>query len=255
MTETEGSAGAGGGVPVEQSRSGEPPPPPREVKEKKGEGSELDPDAWMVTFSDLLTLLMTFFVLIFASADPIPEETLFEAFGQTTGVFGLYRTGFLEKITAVQGKDINQDLVQVFLDQIGASDVEVKQQEEGLVITLPSDTYFEPGRARLNKKALARIEQLAAFLNVTRHRIRVEGHTDNRERVRQPYPGRWELSLARAHRVLEQLVAKEVPERRLSLSGNGPSRPRFSNVSRRGRTLNRRVDIVILNRPGAGQGR
>lgn len=247
MSETEsGAAGAmtadSGGGPGTQER---PPKPPRErVKQV----SQLDPDAWMVTFSDLLTLLMTFFVLIFASQDPVPAEKLQEAFGQTSGVFSLFRTGFLQRIVAVPRKDVTQDLVQVFLNEIGASEIAVDQQERGLVVTLPTDAYFRPGRAGLNKKARTRIDQLSAFLKVTHHRIRVEGHTDNRERARAPYPGLWELSLARAHRVLQRLIAKSVAENRLSLSGNGPSRPRFDNISRKGRALNRRVEIVILNR-------
>jgi chemotaxis protein MotB len=207
-----------------------------------------DPDAWMVTFSDLLTLLMTFFVLIFASQDPVPPEKLQEAFGQTSGVFGLFRTGFLDKIVAVSRRDISQDLVQVFLNEIGALDIEVEQQARGLVITLPTDTYFDPGSARLNERARNRIDQLADFLIATQHRIRVEGHTDDRERVQPPYPSVWELSVARAHRVLERLVRHGIREDRLALVGYGPTRPRFENVSRVGRSRNRRVEIVILNR-------
>ena len=234
-------------APRPQSGGDAPPPP----KRRGGSGgTPLDPDAWMVTFSDLLTLLMTFFVLIFASQDPVPAEKLQEAFGQTTGVFGLFRTGFLERIAAVTRRDLSQDLIQVFLDEIGAVDVEVEQQPGGLVISLPTDTYFAPGSERLNADARKRIDALAEFLAATRHGIRVEGHTDDRERAAAPYPSAWELSVARAHQVLVRLRAKDIAESRLSLVGYGPAKPRFDNATRSGRQHNRRVEIVILNRRG-----
>lgn len=218
------------------------PPPP-----KKKSGSDLDPDAWMVTFSDLLTLLMTFFVLIFASQDPVASETLTEAFGQSTGVFGRFRTGFKPILEAIPRKDISEDLVQIFLDEIGALDLNVLQEERGLVITLPTDTYFNEGQTALNTRSLKRINKLGEFLRGSVHAIRVEGHTDNRE---QYAAGRYRLSLARANNVMERLLAQGTAPFRLSLAGYGPSHPRYDNVSRRGRQRNRRVEIVIQNRGG-----
>jgi chemotaxis protein MotB len=255
MSETRDSAPAAPAAGSQESRPaaaapGAAPPPRRRARGPDG----FDPDAWMVTFSDLLTLLMTFFVLMFASQDPVPPEKLQQAFGQSTGVFGLFRTGFLERIVAVPQRDLSQDLVQVFLNEIGALDIEVTQEARGLVVTLPTDAYFAPGQARLDQRARTRIDKLAAYLAATRHRIRVEGHTDDRERAAPPYPGRWELSVARADRVLQRLLAQHIDERRLALAGYGPSRPRVANTSGTARALNRRVEIVILNRrtaPGA----
>jgi chemotaxis protein MotB len=203
----------------------------------------------MVTFSDLLTLLMTFFVLMFASQDPVPPETLQQAFGQSVGVFGLFRMGFLETLTAVPRRDLSQDLLQVFLDESGALDIEVRQEERGLVITLPTDAYFAPGSTALNPRAVRRIDRLSEFLRDSRHFIRVEGFTDDQEQGPPPYSDPWALSIARADRVLERLVHNGVEARRLSLVGYGPLRPRASNLSRLGRERNRRVEIVILNRP------
>lgn len=238
---------------VEQSQSFEDrarmepdPPKPPEPKEKAGDEGP-DPDAWMVTFSDLLTLLMTFFVLIFASQDPVKEK-LFEAFGQSSGVFGMFRTSFFERVAAVPRQDISQDRVEVFLQEVGAVNIDVKQEERGLVITLPANAFFRPGSAVLTRAALRRIAKLAELLKFTRHKIRVEGHTDNLEPPGGAAGGAWDLSVERAHAVLLRLVLGQIDERRLSLVGYGPSRPRFSNVSRRGRQRNRRVELVILNR-------
>lgn len=221
--------------------------PPVEPKVVEVEDDSPDPEAWMVTFSDLLTLLMTFFVLMFASADPVKSK-YFEAFGQSQGVFGLFRTSFFEKITAVKRRDISQDRLEIFLDNIGSKDSEVKQEERGLVITLPSGTLFGPGEAVLNQKALVRLAKIGKLLKFTEHAIRVEGHTDNREARRSSFGSSWELSVARANAVLRLFLKQGLEAKRLSLTGYGPSRPRFANESRRGRERNRRVEIIIINR-------
>jgi len=81
----------------------------------------------------------------------------------------------------------------------------------------------------------------------------VEGHTDTQETGAPNFADPWSLSIGRANGVLERLRNAQVDERRLSLVGYGPSRPRFTNVSRLGRARNRRVEIVIVNRaPGSG---
>jgi len=221
--------------------------PPEPPEPKPIEDSGPDPDAWMVTFSDLLTLLMTFFVLIFASQDPVKEK-MFEAFGQATGVFGMFRTSFFERVTAVPRQDISQDRVEVFLQEVGAVDINVTQEERGLVITLPANALFRPGSSVLTRTAIQRIAKLAQFLKFTRHMIRVEGHTDNLELRGGVAGSAWDLSVERAHAVLLRLVLGKIVESRLSVVGYGPSRPKFSNTFRKGRQRNRRVELVILNR-------
>lgn len=225
-----------------EGRFAEPPEAPPKPK-ALDEGP--DPDAWIVTFSDLLTLLMTFFVLMFASADPVKEK-IQEAFGQTSGVFGLYRRSFLQDVTVVPRRNINQDRLQVFLADIGAVDIDVTRDDRGLVVTLPTDAYFRPGSASIDEKARKRVAALAEYLQYSRHKIRVEGHTDNREYSSATYPSAWELSLARAHTMLLELVDKGIPQDRVSVTGYGPSHPRFDNFSRLGRARNRRVEIIIL---------
>ena len=242
--------GGGGGSYEDRARAAASDVPPKEKGGGGGGGADgPDPDAWMVTFSDLLTLLMTFFVLIFASADPV-EDKLFEAFGQSDGVFGLFRTSFFQEIKAVQRRDISQDRLEVFLDEIGASEIDVVQDEQGLTIVLPSQAYFTPGSTQLTAAAKTRIGELSKMLRHTKHGIRVQGHSDDREARRTNYPSGWELSVARGHRVLQELLAREMDPKRMSVGGYGSERPRFSNLSRKGREKNRRVEIVILNRGG-----
>jgi len=245
MTEAQGGRAAGHDEAPESPAPGKSAPPPAEKppKPKAADGGP-DPDAWMVTFSDLLNLLMVFFVLIFASQDPVKEK-LQEAFGQSAGVFGLFRRSFIENVTAVPRVEISQERLQALLEEAGATDIDVEQEERGLVVTLPSDAYFEPGSARLTERARARVAALAQYLRFTTHQIRVEGHTDDREYSSATYVSGYELSLARAHSALLELRRQQIPDGRLGLVGYGPSRPRHSNVSREGRARNRRVEIVI----------
>lgn len=236
--------GEGGG---ESRRNPRENTEPQEVVIRYTDPEGPDPDAWMVTFSDLLTLLMTFFVLIFASQDPVAKK-INEAFGQSTGVFGQFRTTFFEKIAATVRMDISEDRLQVFLDEVGAIDIDVKQEDKGLLITLPSHSLFAPGKTKLSKKAKIRIKQLSEYLVLSKHPIRVVGHADNREARETGFIGPWQLSVRRAHEVLKEMLKYNLPEERLSLVGYGPSKPRFNNLSRLGRGRNRRVEIIILNR-------
>ena len=231
----------------DRARAAAPPRKPREQGGGGGGNDGPDPDAWMVTFSDLLTLLMTFFVLIFASSDPVKSK-FFEAFGQSQGVFGMFRTSFFQEITAVTRQDVSQDRVQVFLAEVGAVDIEVRQTDEGLFITLPANAYFEPGSARLRPVARQRVAKLAELLKYSQHHIRVVGHSDNQEASRTQYQNAWDLSLARSHHVLQLLISLQIDERRLSVVGYGDTRPRFTNRTRAGRRRNRRVELVIFNR-------
>ena len=244
---SEETGGQAGGSYEDRARTAPKAPKPPKERSAGSADEGPDPDAWMVTFSDLLTLLMTFFVLIFASQAPIQEKVL-EAFGQSAGVFGRFRTSFFEQISAIARKDISQDRIQIFLDEIGATDVDVSQEEQGLVITIPSQALFAPSAAKLTEQARKRLGQVSEVLRFTRHEIRVAGHSDDRETAGGASADGWELSLARAHAVLQDLIGNRIPESRLSLNGFGPSRPRFDNRSAAGRARNRRVEIVILNR-------
>ena len=245
LPEEQSGGGGGGGSGGSSASSGASP---AKEKSQGGGGADdgPDPDAWMVTFSDLLTLLMTFFVLIFASQDPVKEK-FYEAFGQSQGVFGKFRTTFFEPLAVVKRQDINQDRLQVFLDEIGSLDIRVNQEDRGLVITLPSHAFFREGIAELNASGLKRVTQLASLLRYTKHNIRVEGHAD-RDETSLAYRDHWDLSLARARTVLLQLERGKVPSRSLSVVGYGSTKPRFGSRSRSSRAKNRRVEIVIANR-------
>jgi chemotaxis protein MotB len=138
--------------------------------------------------------------------------------------------------------------------------VEMTSSVRGLVISLPEAGSFPPGRAELSGEVRSAMRQLADRLRLLPNQIRVEGHTDDVPIATAAFRSNWELSTARATRVLQWLVEDGgLDPTRLSAAGYGEFRPRLPNASAAARARNRRVDIVVLDpaiatreEPGAG---
>ena len=125
--------------------------------------------------------------------------------------------------------------------QAARSDVEARDSERGLVLTL-GDVVFEAGKASLQPSAMTAIDRLAQLLSVYPERsIRIEGHTDavGDDAANQ------ELSLRRAAAVRDALLARGVDASRIEAVGYGATRPIADNRTESGRQKNRRIDIVL----------
>ncbi|MBF0280586.1 MAG: flagellar motor protein MotB [SAR324 cluster bacterium] len=220
---------------------------PTKRKKKKSEAS-FDPNAWMVTFSDLITLMMTFFVLLFSFNDPNPKE-LDAISTSAPGLFSLAQSAVSQPIAIQNANSLMKENLEIFLSENSIQNIEVSQTGEGLLITLPTDLTFEKEGAELNEKSRKAIETITRYLNKTKNEIRVEGHTNNLFTPNQRYRDVWDLSLDRAHAVLQEMLKHKISPQRLSLVGKGASQPKFSNSTERGQTVNQRVEIVILGPP------
>jgi chemotaxis protein MotB len=128
--------------------------------------------------------------------------------------------------------------------------------ERGLVIrVLTDDVLFPPGQAVLeaaSKPLLARLARLLVMHGLS-NPIRVEGNTDSTPIATAQFPSNWELSAARASAVLDYLLANGVPAKRLSLAGYADQRPVATNATAAGRTLNRRVELVVIRNSEGSQ--
>ena len=121
--------------------------------------------------------------------------------------------------------------------------------ERGLVIrVLTDDLLFDPGQATLQPPAMPLLEHVAGLLtaNGLTNPIRVEGNTDSVPISTPQFHSNWELSTARATAVLSFLLTHGVPASRLSVAGYADQRPIATNTTAAGRSLNRRVDLVVL---------
>jgi chemotaxis protein MotB len=133
------------------------------------------------------------------------------------------------------------------------SKVQTVIAQRGLVIRLLTDrVLFDSGAADLKPQALPVLTQVAELLRSrSRQPIMVEGHTDPVPIHGSVFPTNWELSTARASRVVRSLIAGGVPAGRLSAAGYAALHPIATNATTAGRSRNRRVEIVLL-RSGRG---
>jgi chemotaxis protein MotB len=219
---------------------------------------------WLLTYADLITLLMVFFVVMYAMSnlDKKKYETMSASLRQAFNV-----EGSANDLIANQSGDMKMPVPQSFdtraledtefqriIDRIkSTSTVEEMNSmifiidERGLVISFLDTLLFDLGRADLRPNALSVIDRFATSVQGTMKIIRVEGHTDDLPIATLQYPSNWELSAARAITVTRYLITKHpIDPRRLSATGYGEYRPKASNDSEANRRKNRRVDIVVL---------
>lgn len=124
--------------------------------------------------------------------------------------------------------------------------MDITQTEEGLIVVIPADTLFSEKSVALRQSAKQVIQKIARYLNKTDYNLRIESHTDSSPVRSGRYRNNLELSLGRAHRILNEILEMKVNPMRLSLVGKGDSQPKASNETGPGRRLNRRIEIVIL---------
>lgn len=224
---------------------------------KKGPDDEGDPNAWMATFSDLLSLLLTFFVLIFAmkAMDKGKLEETLGFFRQ--GGMGILRSGDKLPMThptikpkmGKKGRILSANDLKDLLKRKGIEDkIDAAFDDRGLVLSLSSAVLFDVGAAQLRPNAEGVLEKMAELIKDTTYFIQVEGHTDNIPISTKRYSSNWDLSIDRAGRVLRYMVEKGgfAPER-LSVVGFADTRPLYPNNTPEHRAANRRVELVLLD--------
>jgi chemotaxis protein MotB len=200
------------------------------VKPKYLEQSANHRDRWTISYVDVLTILLVFFIMAAAKnvpvhADPPPPPPP----------------------PPVQAAKMKSPLEST-LDVLKEKGIEATMETRGLTISLPQAILFAPGDDRVSKDALPMLSEIAGVLNTLPNQVGVVGHADSSPIHNAKFKSNWELSGARGLRLLELLRDKcDVDEARLSVSSDGANRPLESNETPEGRAANRRVEIVILN--------
>jgi chemotaxis protein MotB len=195
-------------------------------------------DRWLIAYADMVTLLLTCFVSLYAAtltsapAKPVPAAT---------------SPLVVPARTTDPRAELRASLQQV-ADAHGGTAVELSEDTRGLVISLPEAGSFPTGRAEPTPAAEAILLEIGRTLAAESGSIRVEGHTDDVPMRSGEFQSNWDLSAARATRVVQLLIGRAgVTPARLSAAGYGEFRPRVANDSPDARARNRRVDIVVLN--------
>jgi chemotaxis protein MotB len=245
----------------------------RRHKRGHAEGHE-NAERWLLTYADLITLLMVFFVVLYSmsSADSSKWKQISAALEQAFNVDVLRGSAATAVGDAAPSPPIapidnlisNNDVPQVSRLQSAIQSVLDKAQQngstqtpqvtvgtdkEGVVIRLSGSYLFDSGRAELKPNSFDLLDAIAQQLKLAPNDIRVDGHTDSTPLVGSAlYPTNWELSTARALAVTRYFVDTDsIQADRLEAAGFGEFRPLVPNDTREHRALNRRVEIHLLS--------
>jgi len=237
----------------------------------------MDVNAWMITFSDLLTLMLTFFVLLI-SMSTLDNKRIREIFGLFPGAVGTLEMGSSGEVGQVyvlppralaeEGTTISTTIeemrAQARVDEIikkekksekmhsqleelaAAENMDIQKREDQFHLNIQESMLFRSGSASLSGEGEDILMRLCGVLAHEPNRISVEGHADDRPIHTDRYPSNWELSLTRAVTVVRFMAERGgVDPGRLSAVGYGSTRNIFPNDTEEHRSLNRRVEISI----------
>ena len=242
----------------------------RRNRRRESEGSS---STWLVTYSDLVTLLLTFFVLLytFSSVDAAKFRSIAASLqlaltgnvsifdGEPPGIEGPIEDLLPDEsiIDDPEGELIPDPLeqeirriyglVQEFVEKEGMSaDVRLRTDRRGVIIDISDNILFDSGKADLKPESVELLDKLTRLINSFNNNIIVEGHTDNVPIRNSQFRSNWELSVHRATSVVHYFIEEmNISPERLSAAGYGEYRPIAPNDSDENRALNRRVNILI----------
>lgn len=224
-------------------------------------------ERWMLSYLDFITLLMIFFLMMYAISNVDTAKSQALANSLKVG----FNSGNGQNVIAVS--DNSNATPVVVDDETLAAEAETEKladvkkkvdelvnnselkgsvttsiQERGLLISFNDSVFFNSGEANIKTDWQSKLKSISKVLNGIDNYIRVEGHTDNVAINTDYFHSNWQLSSVRAANVVEFLITQgNVSPGRLSSVGYGEYRPLKSNDTEAGRSSNRRVDIVILN--------
>ncbi len=223
---------------------------------------------WLLTYSDLITLLMVFFTVLYSMSRVDAEKFKALAGSLRSSFFsgssgGSSGTGFMPGgAGGAEGgggdvlEDLGYELAAETESLSSQGSVSIYYGDRGLTISLGA-VLFRPGEADLLSEAKAILDKVSPTIAKVPNYVSVEGYTDNLPISTHDFPSNWELSARRATNVIHYLVdSSKIPASRFFVVGYGEYRPVAPNNTERNRAMNRRVDIVILKAaPVNDQGR
>jgi len=223
---------------------------------------------WVVTFTDMISLLVTFFVLMmtFSSLDAYDALKVDAWLSGNTGthetsgwVMADLPSSDVVAFSSVERGSLRAhtrpaDQLPEDIEEMGQKmtrehlELNVNDVKDGLVIEFGVDACFDPGSIELTPELQKSLKEIAEVLQHYPHLIVLEGFTDTAFKPSAQYPSADAISLARARAAAEAMLASSTMNSKLlQVSGHGSTHPRADNVSRSGRRLNRRVEIRILS--------
>jgi chemotaxis protein MotB len=233
------------------------------LRRKKREEDKENLERWLLTYADLITLLLAFFIIlyVFSKQDSKRYEAmtmqLKAIFSGGTGVVDEGgRTGAQVLEGNVEGPS-NVEIRRQLEAQINSmsqtdgqeNNISVITDERGIVISIMDKAFYDTGKADLKDRARDTLSRIAPVIKTLPNEIRIEGHTDNVPINTAEFKSNWELSVRRATEVVQYLIEKGgISPKRISAAGYGEYRPVAANDTDTNRAMNRRIEIIVVNK-------
>jgi len=240
---------------------------------QNNEAAEEGAPSWIVTFADLMSLLLCFFVLLLSFSE-MDRKKFREVAGSMANAFGVQRKERVfespkgtrviarafdkEKLATRDKEEIGKAMAkkeamakkmeaEIESKALDLKDmIEIEAGKHQMVIRLMGETAFDSGEARIRPQMRPLLKKIASILKGTKGEIVIAGHTDNIPVSGVKFRSNLQLSIERASRVAELLLAMEpIAPERISAVGFGKFRPLDGNDTTKGRKRNRRVEIII----------
>lgn len=252
----------------------------RKKQQEEGGGA-----GWLTTYSDLMTLLLCFFVLLYAMSspdqgkfqmivnslqealigqngatifdqlsldqnelvgDPIPEEGLP---AETDEIINI-EEGDSDELTILDIATEVYGTVSEYLQSQGLeSSVNVEIIEEGILLDIKEQVLFDLGQATIKPESLGTLNKLGILFKKFDNKVLVTGHTDNIPIGTSQYPSNWELAAARSCAIVRYYTTDQLSSKRFTCTSKGDTEPIASNKTEEGRAQNRRVNFLIEATP------
>lgn len=198
---------------------------------------------WVISYADFVTMLLALFIIMYAFSQ-IDNRNLINVQKKMQQTFG-----GKQNVTKYQA-DKQAHVEKIIRENLSQSkSVKLLKSDKGLIIRVNNKVLFDEGSASLKPEAQKTLNEITKVLTKIDNPVIIEGHTDSTPIRNAKYPSNWELSTARATNIISYIMKSgEIPPKRLCAVGYGEYMPTADNTSSRGRNLNRRVDIIVLEK-------
>ncbi|MCP3873022.1 MAG: flagellar motor protein MotB [Desulfobacteraceae bacterium] len=224
-----------------------------------------DDDAtWLITYADLMTILLVFFILLYTLSFFEKEkyrravETIKVQVEEDENLIGLMELMeipeaadtqiTIEDITGLHSreKSLVENITRFVEKSQQKKNISSRVLNGKIIVSIKGKALFNSGSASLNNTAISIFNEIIQILyDYPEYNINIKGHTDNIPISTTIFPSNWELSAVRATTVLKYLVSKGVIPQRLTATGYGEVMPLVPNTSEENRAKNRRVEFVL----------
>ena len=201
---------------------------------------------WVVSYADFVTMLLALFMVMYAVLR-IDNQKLTQFQNKMQQTFASQITA---NVTKHQANSDNAKIEKILKENISKSkSIKVLKSDKGLIIRVNNTMLFDEGSAVIKTDAEKTLDEISKVLTKIDNPVIIEGHTDFIPIKNAKYPSNWELSTARATNIISYMMKRgRISPKRLCAVGYGEYMPVADNTSVSGRNLNRRVDIIVLEK-------